>query len=71
MQYFGDFQRKAVVVVPCEKVYTTRLESQRTKEGKEVPDQTILDMEGESCIIYKQANVKLVILILMQFLHLD
>ena len=53
MQYFGDFQRKAVVVVPCEKVYTTRLESQRTKEGKEVPDQTILDMKGESCIIPK------------------
>ena len=53
MQYFGDFQRKAVVVVPCKKVYTTRLESQRTKEGKEVPDQTILDTKGESCIISK------------------
>ena len=53
MQYFEDFQRKAVVVVPCEKVYTTRLESQRTKEGKEEPDQTILDMKGESSIISK------------------
>ena len=53
MQYFEDFQRKAVVLVPCEKVYTTRLESQRTKEGKEVPYQTILDMKVEVCIISK------------------
>ncbi|XP_061172506.1 heterogeneous nuclear ribonucleoprotein U-like isoform X2 [Saccostrea echinata] len=46
MQPFEGFQRKAVVIVPTEEDYKTRLELQGKEEGKDVPEHAILEMKA-------------------------
>ncbi|XP_052275721.1 heterogeneous nuclear ribonucleoprotein U-like isoform X3 [Dreissena polymorpha] len=46
MQPFEGFSRRAVVVVPTDEDYKTRLESQQKVEGKEVPEKAIYEMKA-------------------------
>ncbi|XP_052768267.1 heterogeneous nuclear ribonucleoprotein U-like isoform X3 [Mya arenaria] len=46
MQPFEGFSRRAVVVVPTDEDYKTRLESQQKVEGKEVPESAIYEMKA-------------------------
>lgn len=46
MQPFEGFERRAVVIVPTDEEYKTRLEAQQKVEGKEVPESAIYEMKG-------------------------
>jgi heterogeneous nuclear ribonucleoprotein U-like protein 1 len=46
MQPFKGFNRVAVVVVPSEEDLKTRTELQAKEEGKDVPNNSVLEMKG-------------------------
>lgn len=46
MRPFEGFQRKAVVIVPSDDEYKKRREAQQKEEGKDVPDDAILEMKA-------------------------
>ena len=48
MRPFVGFKRKAVVVLPTDKVFRERIEKRTKEEGKEVPESAVLEMKG-SC----------------------
>lgn len=48
MRPFVGFKRKAVVVLPTDKVFRERIEKRTKEEGKEVPETAVLEMKG-SC----------------------
>lgn len=48
MRPFAGFKRKAVVVLPTDKVYQERIAKRTKEEGKEVPDTAVLEMKGSS-----------------------
>lgn len=48
MQPFEGFARRAVVVVPEDEDYKTRLGAQQKVEGKEVPESAIYEMKGRA-----------------------
>ena len=51
MRPFEGFQRIAVVIVPTDEEYKKRRELQQKDEGKDVPDEAILEMKGRSASI--------------------
>ena len=46
MRPFAGFKRKAVVVLPTDKVFRERIEKRTKEEGKEVPETAVLEMKG-------------------------
>nr|KAG5689769.1 hypothetical protein BaRGS_031170 [Batillaria attramentaria] len=46
MQPFEGFQRKAVVVVPTEEEFKSRVEKREKEEGKEIPENAVLEMKA-------------------------
>ena len=48
MRPFEGLQRIAVVIVPTDEEYKTRREAQQKEEGKDVPDDAILEMKGRT-----------------------
>ena len=48
MQPFEGFSRRAIVIVPEDEEYKTRLEKQQNVEGKEVPEKAIYEMKGRA-----------------------
>ena len=46
MRPFEGFQRKAVVIVPTDEVFKERIAKREKEEGKDVPEQAILEMKG-------------------------
>ncbi|XP_078674996.1 uncharacterized protein LOC144912971 isoform X10 [Branchiostoma floridae x Branchiostoma belcheri] len=46
MTPFEGFQRKAIVVVPTDEEYKKRCEKRTSVEGKEVPDEAVLEMKA-------------------------
>ena len=43
---FEGMTRKAIVVVPSEEDYKTRIEAQEKAESKDVPDNAVMEMKG-------------------------
>lgn len=48
MRPFEGFQRKAVVIVPTEEEFKSRVEKREKEEGKEIPDEAVLEMKGRT-----------------------
>jgi len=46
MRPFAGFKRKAVVVLPTDKVFRERIAKRTQEEGKEVPESAVLEMKG-------------------------
>ena len=46
MRPFVGFKRKAVVVLPTDKVFRERIDKRTKEEGKEVPETAVLEMKG-------------------------
>ncbi|KAL8600488.1 hypothetical protein ACOMHN_044953 [Nucella lapillus] len=46
MQPFEGFQRKAVVVVPTNEEFKSRVEKREKEEGKDVPEKAVLEMKA-------------------------
>lgn len=50
MRPFTGFKRRAVVVLPTDKVFRERIDKRTKEEGKEVPETAILEMKGSHMI---------------------
>lgn len=50
MKPFAGFKRKAVVVLPTDKVFQERIAKRTKEEGKEVPDTAVLEMKGSTMV---------------------
>jgi len=50
MRPFVGFKRKAVVVLPTDKVYRERITKRTKEEGKEVPETAVLEMKGRHIV---------------------
>lgn len=48
MRPFAGFKRKAVVVLPTDKVFRERIDKRTKEEGKEVPETAVLEMKGRT-----------------------
>lgn len=48
MRPFEGFQRKAIVICPTEEDFKERTLRQTDEQGKDVPDQAVLEMKGRN-----------------------
>ena len=46
MRNFEGFTRKAVVIVPTDEEFKSRVEKQAKEEKKDVPESAVLEMKG-------------------------
>jgi len=46
MRSFEGFQRKAVVIVPTDEDFKSRVDKQTKDEGREIPDIAVYEMKG-------------------------
>lgn len=50
MRPFEGFKRKAVIVLPTDKEFRKRIDKRTKEEGKEVPENAVLEMKGRQAI---------------------
>ena len=46
MKRFGEFIRRAVVIVPTDEEFKKRVAKRKAEEGKDVPNEAVLKMKG-------------------------
>ena len=51
MRPFEGFHRKAIVIVPTDEEFKTRIEKRTKDEGKDIPDIAVYEMKGISIVI--------------------
>jgi len=56
MRSFEGFQRKAVVIVPTDEDFKSRVDKQTKDEGREIPDIAVYEMKG-TCGKWRYADV--------------
>ena len=52
MRTFEGFQRKALIIVPSDEEFKTRVEKRNKEQGKDLPDHAVYEMKGKRYVCF-------------------